>query len=198
MTTSAALEPLPLLEPGRDYSRRAEAVRWREAMGLPPWAAESRTADVPYWTAPPGYCRWCGVDLEAVRKSGARNWTVRWHPACVEQYRAVMGQAGFRAAIYKRDGGVCAECPPGTAPQPRHNGRRCLACGYANLSVSGRCLACRSFDGSEPFGWEADHIVPLWAGGAHDLENGQTLCLPHSGAKTSREAGERAERRRVA
>jgi 5-methylcytosine-specific restriction protein A len=38
-----------------------------------------------------------------------------------------------------------------------------------------------------------DHVVPLWAGGADDLEaNGQALCDPHHDAKTSCEARMRA------
>lgn len=53
---------------------------------------------------------------------------------------------------------------------------------------------------------EVDHIVPLVDADEHGLdplgrfglENLQLLCVPHHKAKTAREAGERAARRRVA
>jgi len=108
------VEPLTPLQAGHDYSRSALE------RGYDYQPDRSRTADVPFWTAPAGYCRWCGLDTEAVhRRTGQRNWQVRWHQACVSLYRQVMSQGAFRAAVRKRDRGVCATCPPGTPPHAR-------------------------------------------------------------------------------
>lgn len=57
---------------------------------------------------------------------------------------------------------------------------------------AGACAACRR-DGRA---WHADHRRPLWAGGADDLANLQTLCVPCHRAKTAAEATVRAFRRR--
>jgi 5-methylcytosine-specific restriction endonuclease McrA len=44
--------------------------------------------------------------------------------------------------------------------------------------------------------WEADHDVPLWAGGEHSVTNIVRRCVDCHKKKTQREARERAERRR--
>jgi 5-methylcytosine-specific restriction endonuclease McrA len=44
--------------------------------------------------------------------------------------------------------------------------------------------------------WDADHEVPLWAGGGHDPVNIVRRCVPCHREKTKREAGERAALRR--
>lgn len=44
--------------------------------------------------------------------------------------------------------------------------------------------------------WDADHEVPLWAGGGHDAVNIVRRCAPCHREKTKREAGERAALRR--
>ncbi len=46
--------------------------------------------------------------------------------------------------------------------------------------------------------WEADHDVPLWNGGAHDVANLRVRCGPCHKGKTRREATERAALRRPA
>lgn len=44
--------------------------------------------------------------------------------------------------------------------------------------------------------WDADHEVPLWAGGGHDAVNIVRRCVPCHREKTKREASERAALRR--
>jgi 5-methylcytosine-specific restriction endonuclease McrA len=58
------------------------------------------------------------------------------------------------------------------------------------------CAACGVDCLGEGLPWAADHIVPLADGGPHELENLQTLCGSCHRDKTSREARERAARRR--
>lgn len=77
------------------------------------------TPSPPFSDAPMGTCRWCGEAIVHGRV-GAR----RWHDGrenergCVVEYRQTWPSA-WRRAVLERDGGVCAECPPGAAPGPR-------------------------------------------------------------------------------
>lgn len=214
----------PPLDLAVDYSRRTEraerTARWEvmqaewraEHPGVEPLErkidqraqANQEAADalVPFWTAPAGYCRVCGQPCPTRRH--------RWHPACVEAYNAVASSGAFRGAVWDRDRGVCAACPPGTPPQPRHNGTRCTGCDDTRPGPKSRCYVCDPYRRGtpdpyspspdapplEPVGWDADHIVPLIDGGPNTLDNAQTLCLPHHRAKTAAEATARAARRR--
>lgn len=67
------------------------------------------TARIPFNAAPYGTCRWCGEDI--LKPDGTQNRRRNWHPECVEIYKGTWPQA-WRAAIYVRDGGVCARCLP--------------------------------------------------------------------------------------
>lgn len=235
VTTAPDLPPLDLhVDYGREALRaRADAV-WRTGGDCPvPIKAirgrPVRTVDVPFWTAPTGYCVWCGHPIEEFTKAGARRRQRRWHQPCADAYLALGSQQGFRAAIWTRDRGVCAECLPGTPPCRRFPqgrptasvdayGRRGTGSevprgdeahfaryyGRSDCQVPGCVgeavhLRLREVEGPiDDREWHADHVVPLWAGGAHDLSNGQTLCDRHHKAKTRREAGERALARRLA
>lgn len=53
------------------------------------------------------------------------------------------------------------------------------------------CCGCQA-EGRVTAGQEVDHVIPLWAGGADEESNYQTLCREHHAAKTAREASERA------
>ena len=54
------------------------------------------------------------------------------------------------------------------------------------------CAECDR-EGRTKMGAIADHKIPLWAGGADDLDtNGNSLCIPHHDAKTACEAAMRA------
>lgn len=52
-------------------------------------------------------------------------------------------------------------------------------------------------DGTDLVPWEADHIVALEDGGAHEVANFQALCVPCHREKTAAEATARAARRRT-
>lgn len=68
----------------------------------------------------------------------------------------------------------------------RRDGYRCRLCGYQGSPTA------------KPADIQADHVENVADGGAeYDVDNGQTLCLPHHKAKTGREAAAgRARRRR--
>jgi 5-methylcytosine-specific restriction endonuclease McrA len=86
----------------------------------------------------------------------------------VDEYLLRTSPGGIRAAVQKRDHGICAEC-----------GLPCDRC----------CPVVGQYTG----GWAADHIVPVWRGGGEcGLDNLQTLCVPCHRQKTAREAAERA------
>lgn len=200
----------PPLDPAVDYSRTAERARTAALYGTygrsgRQVAARGRREDaddlVPYWTAPAGYCRVCGDPCPTRRH--------RWHEDCVARYNALASGAGFRAAVWARDHGVCAACPPGTPAQPRHNGTRCTGCDRISCGP-GFCWTCAPprllvpgtparppAPTQEPVGWDADHIWPLVDGGPNTMENAQTLCLPHHREKTAAEARDRATARRL-
>lgn len=200
----------PPLDLSIDYSRTAERARAAardERRGyVRIVSARGRREDadelVPFWTAPPGYCRVCGEPCPTRRH--------RWHDTCVTAYNALASGQGFRTAVWDRDHGRCALCPADAPPQPRYNGQRCTGCERFLPPGSGSCWECsplrlRTTIGSQattappliPVGWDADHIVPLVDGGPNTLANAQTLCLPHHRAKTAAEATNRAARRRA-
>jgi len=146
-----------------------------------------RRPEIRFSDAPRGTCRWCGEAIvhEDGEKRGLPNRRRRWHPACVDVYNASDPREARRLAR-KRDRGRCAECGLDTrALRRRIRGRG-----------SHRKLRELGFKPRSSL-WELDHIVPLVDGGSHDPENLQTLCTPCHQRKTSREASERRERRRV-
>ena len=53
------------------------------------------------------------------------------------------------------------------------------------------CVTCQAEGRVRPVD-EVDHRIPLWAGGADNESNLQSLCTPCHEAKTSREAAMRA------
>lgn len=117
-------------------------------------------------------CTWCRQEVENAR----RKWCGQ---ACVDAYLAQASQAGLRRAVWNRDRGVCARCRFDTGwltdavKESRSAGDSVALlllrmCGYRRI---GDAL------------WEADHIVPVSEGGAHDLANARTLlsALPRLG-----------------
>jgi hypothetical protein len=199
----------PPLDLTVNYSRTAALAQVRQQFPDRRVSPRGRRDDadelVPFWTAPAGYCRVCGEPCETRRH--------RWHEDCVARYNALASSQGFRTAVWDRDRGVCAACPPGTPAQPRFNGERC-SCGatwrcerpYVLARVPElRARQQAAHDAWEPdlhrpipYGWDADHIVPLVDGGPNTMENAQTLCLPHHRSKTAAEARARAALRRGA
>lgn len=64
------------------------------------------------------------------------------------------------------------------------------------LAHDGRCAECRNkIVAGKP--WQLDHVKPLWDGGENRESNLQPLCDICHGAKTTREASQRAEGKRV-
>lgn len=131
---------------------------------------EHRVVGIPFWTAPPGYCRWCGAPLNIYLKDGRRDTRVRWHGPCAAAYNAQQPTAQ-RRRILARDGRVCQACG--------------VKCGHGNFGDTAPPPA-------------IDHVVPLIDGGANEDANLQTLCVPCHKVKTAAEAGRRAEARRSA
>lgn len=121
-----------------------------------------------YDTSPEGVCRWCGEAIGET-KTG-RPSKARWHSHCVNEYKLLFWPPHTRRAVWRRDKGVCYEC-----------GHQCAKKGED--------------------GWHMDHILPLIdANGNLDywrMGNLQTLCGDCHTKKTSREATERAERRKT-
>lgn len=122
-----------------------------------------------YETAPEGTCRWCNVPI-GLTKTGKPSKS-RWHPICVKEYKFLFWPAATRREVWKRDKGKCNSCG----------------------------IVCEK---KGPLGWDLDHITPLIEGTGDlsfwQMGNLQTLCKPCHKEKTSREATERAAKRREA
>lgn len=217
------IDPLPPLAPG-EYGKHATERRQDERIvaesmaasghyrppreGWDRWlakreAARRRTADIPYESAPAGYCRWCGLDIGATLRRNPRR---RWHPACADAYLRVQSQGALRKRVWERDGGICIDCPTGTPPYPLHTIRR-FPCGTATPAFNGNlCPLTRRYERGDfhartfgrvnlihphvcgkvyRHGWEADHVVEIVDGGIHELDNMVTRCLTHHVAKTT-------------
>jgi 5-methylcytosine-specific restriction endonuclease McrA len=151
----------------------------------------TRRLAIPHSSAPRGTCRWCGTAIE--RADGRPDRRRNWHPACVETYK-LSWPSHARLRVLERDGGRCAGCGADTVKRRLRRSRP-----IEPRPGDGRYAGpyCRAV-WSERHAWELDHVVPLADGGTHELANLQTLCRPCHRAKTAREAGERARRRRAA
>ena len=178
-------------------------------------APTPRRASADY-TAPKGHCRGCGEPIDKAVHPRAKTW----HPACAERWREQQPQVQ-RWRLEDRDHGVCAAC--GVRTEDRR--QRCLGAAYWHevrlldyipspdryRTPWGRLTTWTAIQRgllrhdlprtvfkhlARTTGWEADHRVPLWAGGANDLTNLQTLCIPCHRDKTRAEARERADLRR--
>ena len=74
---------------------------------------------------------------------------------------------------------------------PRLRGRAAVARRARWLAAHPLCVHCES-QGLVTVAVVPDHIVPLWAGGADDENNLQSLCREHHNIKTAAEAGQRS------
>lgn len=133
-------------------------------------ANDHRVPPKPPWfdTVPEGTCKWCNKQIGLTKKGQPSK--SRWHPTCVKEYKLLFWPTTTRRAVLKRDKGVCRGC-----------GVQCSGKGATR--------------------WHMDHIQPLIeAQGNMDfwrLGNLQTLCTACHKEKTSREATERAEKRKL-
>ncbi len=142
----------------------------------------------PPWFDSPGekHCRWCGL---YIREKNRRHW----HPGCILDYLIIFDSRMAKRYIFERDMGRCQAC--GT-----------LLSRYCDLQ--GQKIGGTWLTRHVPDTWlgrldqtiQLDHVVPL-ADYPHDpqdpyrawsTDNLQVLCIPCHKAKTSREAGARA------
>lgn len=125
--------------------------------------------------APKGTCRWCGAELVGARAHIRRFcYKDREGRDCVKAYRNSMTwntRAALRIMAFKRG----------------DRELRCIDCGFVVETLH---------RGPYPrvvhMEWEADHEIPLWLGGLHEVANLRVRCVGCHKGKTSREAAVRA------
>lgn len=128
------------------------------------------------------YCRVCGNPL------GGRNENF-CSPACKFHFAVCCWQGSARAAVGKRDKGVCAKCKLDTEKLKEslyeRSGAWSRKTGKSWRIFYDRFISIYGFKtGHESF-WEADHIISVKKGGAKlGLKNLQTLCIRCHKAKT--------------
>jgi len=163
------------------------AVSFHRYLTRAPYDAERRAGR----RAPSGrpICRWCGAEAAKGRTSWCSD-------ACEKEYLIRVSSSAIRAAVFARDGGVCACCglhvlvldalldwldiflrepgDPDTSWLDVRRGRAAVG------NRIGRPLPNGSI-------WQADHIVPVAeGGGACGLDNLRTLCWRCHGRETGR------------
>lgn len=110
----------------------------------------------------PGECRWCKLPINDP-KTGARLTRKTWHTECVGIYESQAHPQTLRQHILARDKGICAHCGVDAEAQYRKACRESVARhGFIMAAIPN---------------WQADHIVPLAAGGSFEHSNVQTLCV---------------------
>jgi len=134
---------------------------------------------IPLLESTPGKCRWCAGDVA----NGKTGRTRTWHdgrgdePGCSAAFEAEL-------EIWRKVWRI--QTRPGHA-------KRTIA-----ERDGKRCVTCKVTRGNKTFAWlHLDHRIPLADGGSLDAYNLQLLCPDCHTAKTSREATERAARRRI-
>lgn len=101
----------------------------------------------------------------------------------------------LRAAVFQRDGGVCALCGFDTeALRVRLVGLRVQLCGSAEGTTRYRSMLRALKVPAHPPYWEADHTIPVVEGGPSTLTNLRTLCW-ECHAKATAELRQRMRRR---
>lgn len=111
----------------------------------------------------PGYCRFC--NLAILSPMGAILTRKTWHPHCVKIYKEQAHPSVLRKAIWDRDKGICAKCGVDVATLKK--------AAFDYMSGASIAYSLRTHGGDY---WQADHIVPLAAGGSFEHHNIQTLC----------------------
>jgi len=144
-----------------------------------------------------GTCRWCGLAIlhETGPRAGEPNRRRSWHAECVETYKLAAWRKRQIKVVRKRDGACCAAC--GATPKKWLASRR----NSIDRETRARYVRIR-----RACALELDHTVPLWSvahlppderRAYYGPENLKLLCPACHGAKTAREAAERAERKRA-
>lgn len=127
-------------------------------------------------------CRACAAEVPPRRRSFCS-------AACVHHWRLRTDPNYVRELVQRRDHGRCAQC--GTCTES-------LRATFAREPMRKRraWLLAHGIPWARRFGrwWDADHITPVAeGGGACDLDNYQTLCLPCHRAKTTEQLRRRKE-----
>jgi 5-methylcytosine-specific restriction enzyme A len=115
-------------------------------------------------------CTWCTGEVP----KGRRTWCSEH---CVHAYRLRNDWTYLRAAVFKRDRGICAFCSTDTRVQERELK---LARKRRGKQAALELAASWRIPGSRLRGdlWDADHIVPCVEGGENHPDNLRTLCIP--------------------
>lgn len=169
-----------------------------------------------------GLCAWCWTPVP----KGRRRWcSDRCSSAAVHEYLILKGHSDtVRAAVFKRDRGVCARCGKDTELErrvrietrelwrwlARRKFEEDVRAGFlkqvqlwqvrevADRAVNADLL--RTFGTFNVYGhaWEANHIVPVVEGGGGcGLQGYETLCIPCHRLDTAALAARRAALRRA-
>jgi 5-methylcytosine-specific restriction endonuclease McrA len=148
-----------------------------------------------------GLCRRCQQPLAGKQKK----WCSKEcsESACSEMMIAKGSSTHIRKAILARDSGVCAKCGFDTEKLSRiqqharnssWQWRDELPIRVSNFFENEQIF--KQHENGHGNFWEADHILEVINGGAHSLNNLQTLCINCHKAKTKQLAAERAKQRR--
>lgn len=150
-------------------------------------------------------CRQCGTEVPKGRRTFCGD-------ACVDAWRIKTDPAFLRAAVLRRDRGVCAACGLDTEQMERdialiaHMATDYQVIGgrstWGNLPYARARRAVLELHGMNPTTsrssyWDADHILPVSEGGGEcDLDNIRTLCLACHRTVTAELAGRRGRAKR--
>ncbi len=141
-------------------------------------------SDLPFSRAARGTCRWCGSNCPGRR--------TKWcSDECVYEYKIRSRPGIARAALRRRDKGICAICGINTYALRRHildlhrNNPKSARKEIKKLERQG-FVGCFRGSKVKKSLWEADHIIAVKDGGGQcGLENYQTLCVPCHRQKTN-------------
>lgn len=138
-------------------------------------------------------CCWCGTEVSGRRQCWCSD-------QCVQEYRTCHDWGYIRGLVRERDAGVCCSCGVDTN-QARRWWRR-VAVAWQRISrrdpaaIRQAMRACGWPGDTCRDWWEADHIHARADGGSDHPDNLQTQCVPCHKARTRKQAGERARKRR--
>ncbi|MEM1185239.1 MAG: HNH endonuclease [Planctomycetota bacterium] len=136
-------------------------------------------------------CRWCWAEVP----KGKLRWC---SPECVSEYLMENNWGVVRAAVYKRDRGVCSACGLDTEL-------------YRKMVIAASEVVSPAYGERDEFykrflgyanpmrdPWDADHVVARSEGGRDHPDNLRTLCVRCHKARTAEQARRWARERREA
>lgn len=165
----------------------------------------------PYWDADPGVCRGCGKEF--LTKAGERAKNRRWCADCAEAWRVAAQSDVARAAVFRRDLGVCHDCGEDCTrycqagvPKPymvQINRERALD--WCERMLGSVRHAKQKLYSIDLGAWHVDHAMPLHlidrekpdAWREWTLPNLRTRCHTCHELKTTHEAKMRGKIRRL-